>query len=250
MKRSAFLTAEWRYLAMMNYEVEPDILLPYAPPGTELDSWNGKTFVSIVGFLFLHTKILGLSIPFHQNFEEVNLRFYVRRLGKKGWQRGVVFIKEIVPKPLIAAVARIVYNEKYISLPMQHILDLESDRFNSNVSDVSDVSVEYRWSFKKQWNHLGMKTVGGLQPAVPEPGSQEEFITEHYWGYTIQRDGGSIEYRVEHPAWRVWQVSDFSLDGDVAEIYGSEFVDCLNSTPSSAFLAEGSPVIVRKGVRF
>ncbi len=76
-----FLTAEWRHLAMLNYEIDPVILRPFVPSGTELDSWNGKTYVSIVGFLFLKTRVRGLAIPFHQNFEEINLRFYVRRLG-------------------------------------------------------------------------------------------------------------------------------------------------------------------------
>ena len=74
-----FLTAEWRYLAMLNYEIEPAVLAPFVPQGTELDSFDGKTFVSIVAFLFLDTRIGGIPIPFHRNFEEVNLRFYVRR---------------------------------------------------------------------------------------------------------------------------------------------------------------------------
>ena len=79
-----FLTAEWRYLVMLNYQIEPDLLRPFLPQGTELDSWQGQTFVSIVGFNFLNTRLLGLPIPGHINFEELNLRFYVRRKGPEG----------------------------------------------------------------------------------------------------------------------------------------------------------------------
>lgn len=235
-----FLTAEWRYLAMLNYEIDPACLLSYVPNGTELDSWNGKTFISVVGFLFLNTKILGWSIPFHTNFEEINLRFYVRRLGPEGWRRGVVFIKEIVPRAAIATVARWVYNENYVALPMQH-------EVTASLAPPSLV-VDYSWRFKEKWNQLHIRTKGDLQPIVP--GSEEEFITEHYWGYAAQRDGGCMEYQVEHPAWRVWQVGESVLDCDVPELYGDVFVESLQAAPNSAFLAEGSAVVVCKGVKF
>src|SRR5262245_60741200 len=119
-----FLTAEWRHLVMLNYEIDPAALRARVPAGTELDSWNGKTFVSLVGFRVLRTRVLGVPVLFHRSsigkgisrtswgsFEEVNLRFYVRRRAPEGWRRGVVFVKEIVPKAAVAAVARWVYNE-------------------------------------------------------------------------------------------------------------------------------------------
>ena len=117
-----FLTADWRYLALLNYESDPALLQPLVPGGTELDRWNGKTFVSMVGFSFLNTRVLGLAIPLHENFEEINLRFYVRHKAEDGWRRGVVFIKEIVPRAAIAWVARWLYNENYIALPTGHAL--------------------------------------------------------------------------------------------------------------------------------
>jgi len=136
-----FLSAEWRYLAMVNYEIEPAVLMPFVPKGTELDSWNGKTFVSMVGFLFLNTRVVGLSIPFHQNFEEINLRFYVRRKGADGWRRGVVFIKEVVPRVAIAVTARWLYNENYVALPTGN----EILRSPDNSAHVE--SVKYFWPF-------------------------------------------------------------------------------------------------------
>src|SRR5262245_30634025 len=125
MGNQVFLTAEWRYLAMINYQVDPSILQASVPAGTELDQWRGRTFVSLVGFLFLKTRVLGLRIPFHENFEEINLRFYVRRRGAEGWRRGVVFIREIVPRQAIATAARIFYNENYAARRMSHRIEMD-----------------------------------------------------------------------------------------------------------------------------
>ena len=241
MQVGKFLTAEWRYLAMINYEIDPQILLPFVPAGTELDSWNGKTFASMVGFLFLKTRVLGIPIPFHTDFEEVNLRFYVRRKGPEGWRRGVVFIKELVPKIAIAVVARGVYNEKYEALPMRHTLE------QSTATSEPYIMAEYDWQVNDNWNYLRVKSTGPVQPITN--GSEEEFIAEHYWGYSSQPYNGCVEYQVEHPRWRVWQVSESELLCDVSTLYGPQFTESLGAKPSSAFLAEGSSIAVRQGVR-
>jgi len=236
-----FLTAEWRHLVMLNYEVDPKILAPFVPPGTELDFWNGKAYVSVVGFLFQKTSVLGIPIPFHRNFEEVNLRFYVRRKTGNSWRRAVVFIKELVPRKAIAFVARTLYNENYVALPMSHQIEMVSDQSEEIKS------AAYFWRFRGSENYLKLFTRGMAQPLVE--GSEQEFITEHYWGYSVQRDGSTMEYRVEHPRWRVWDTQTAELHCDVAALYGKEFCDVLNQPPSSAFLTEGSKIKVYKGVR-
>ena len=238
--RARFLTADWRYLAILNYEMDPAPLRRWVPHGTELDTWNGKTFVSMVGFLFLNTKVRGVPVPFHRNFEEVNLRFYVRRKGDDGWRRGVVFVKEIVPRWAIAAVARLCYGERYAAMPMRHELELADGTIRESGR------ARYEWRHRGEWNHLTVRASG--QPARPQPGSAEEFITEHYWGYAAQRDGGAVEYRVEHPQWRVWQAAEAGLHCDAHALYGAEFHEPLSGQPGSAFLAEGSAVTVRQGV--
>jgi uncharacterized protein YqjF (DUF2071 family) len=241
LEQGKFLTADWRYLAMLNYEIDPGVLLPYVPPGTELDSWGNKTLVSMVGFLFLNTRIFGVPIPFHTNFEEVNLRFYVRRQSPEGYRRGVVFIKEIVPKIAIAKIARAIYNENYIAIPMRHSVQQPDSEAETSLL------VEYGWRFDESWNSLRVEAQGQAQPIPAD--SEEEFITEHYWGYSLQKDNGCVEYQVEHPRWRVWRVNDCALECDVAALYGQPFVEYLQARPSSAFLAEGSSVLVRHGAR-
>lgn len=238
---SVFLTARWRFLAMMNYEIDPMLLLPHVPNGTELDDWNGRTFVSMVGFLFLDTKVLGVPIPFHRDFEEVNLRFYVRRQEGKELRRGVVFIKEIVPKIAIATTARLTFNENYVAMPMRHRVDHDGELLRAGGT------VRYEWEHGNRWNMMTVTTRG--EAALPKPGSQEEFITEHYWGYTAQRDGGTMEYRVEHPQWPVWRAESSLLDCDAAELYGSAFADVLRGQPSSVFVADGSDITVFAGKR-
>jgi uncharacterized protein YqjF (DUF2071 family) len=230
-----FLTAAWRTLVMLNYAVDPAVLRARVPRGTELDAWNGTTFLSVVGFLFRDTLVLGVPIPFHRHFEEVNLRFYVGRRGPEGWRRGVCFVKEIVPRAAIATVARVVYNEPYVALPMRHRVDLAAG------------VAEYGWRHDGRWSSLRASFSGAPRPLAA--GSEAEFITEHYWGYTAQRDGGTVEYRVEHPSWNVWDATDASLDCDVAAFYDPEFAEALSAQPTSAFVADGSSITVRRGRR-
>ncbi len=233
-----FLTAEWRYLAMLNYEVDASLLLQYVPAGTELDRWNGKVFVSLVGFRFLKTRVLGLTIPFHANFDEVNLRFYVRRQADDEIRRGVVFIREIVPRRAIAFVARTIYHENYIALPMSHEIRTSGD---------NTLTVAYRWRASGSWSWINVDTQG--EPELAQDGSHEQFITEHYWGYATQSDGGCVEYRVTHPAWRVWRAHRAELEGNVEELYGRNIAAALRGVPASALLADGSDVTVMRGRR-
>jgi len=223
-------------LAMLNYEVDPGLLLPFVPAGLEIDRWNGKVFASLVGFRFLRTRVFGLAFPFHRNFVEVNLRFYVRRIEGGEVRRGVVFVKEIVPRWAIAALARTVYNERYVSLPMQHKIEARAE---------SGFSVEYGWRTRAGWNHIRLTTDGN--PGLAAEGSEEQFITEHYWGYAAQPGGGCLEYHVSRPSWRVWNSRDAKLEGDLSEIYGQEFAEVLRRRPTSALLAEGSDVVVHRG---
>jgi uncharacterized protein YqjF (DUF2071 family) len=235
-----FLTAEWRNLLMLNYEVDPELLQPFVPVGTELDSWNGHTFVSMVGFMFLDTKIMGVPIPFHRDFEEVNLRFYVRRKAGDEWRRGVVFVREIVPKPAVAFVARFFYDEKYVSLPMQHhVAGAPDDQLHS---------LRYDWQRgdEKYAIHAAADTPA---EAVVE-GSEEEFITQHYWGYTRMKDGGTVEYQVEHEPWRrIWRCQPGSFAGNPQDFYTERFASGLRRTPSSSFAVDGSLVTVHRGMR-
>ena len=237
---SVFLTAEWNFLAMLNYAVAPEVLAPFVPAGTELDVWQGKHLVSLVGFLFQKTRVRGIPIPFHRNFEEVNLRFYVRRKVDGEWRRGVVFIKELVPRFAIAWVARTFYNENYAALRMSHDIEKAADA-SENIK-----SVRYGWRFGGEENFLKLSVRG--RPVPLREGTEEEFITEHYWGYAAQRDGSTVEYHVDHPRWRVWETAGAARRGDVAGLYGEQFGNCLER-PVSAFLAEGSAVKVFTGTR-
>ena len=235
-----FLTAEWRNLVLLNYAVQPSVLRSYVPAGTELDLWNGITFVSLVGFLFANTRLLRVSVPGHRNFEEVNLRFYVRRNVDGEVRRAVTFIREIVPRAAIAFVAARAYNEPYVALPMRH-------EYGDVAQNGAPSTVEYGWRCSNRWTNMSVRPVGSGVPAVA--GSQEEFITEHYWGYTRQRDGSTFEYRVMHAPWRIWHVDDAQLTGDLAPLYGAEFARILSGAPVSAFLADGSPVTVHAPTR-
>lgn len=231
---STFLQAHWRRLAMANYSIDKDLLLPYLPAKTELDLWNDTCYVSLVGFRFLDTRLKGIPVPFHTRFEEVNLRFYVRHLSKDGWKRGVVFIKEIAPKPVITFVANTFYGENYETMPMRHTWKTKGER----------MSTEYWWK-KKRWNSFSIATEATLQQI--RPGSEEEFITEHYWGYTKLKNGGTAQYEVTHPKWDVYPVREYHIDVDFGDVYGKSFDFLTKEKPVSVLLAEGSPIKVMSG---
>jgi uncharacterized protein YqjF (DUF2071 family) len=230
--RPVFLTAEWRWLLLLNYDLDPRLLADRVPAGTELDAWNGRHAVSLVGFRFLRTRVLGIAIPFHRDFEEVNLRFYVRRRVGTGWRRGVVFVRELVPRLALAAVARGVYGEPYSAVPMRHAIDPEAGH------------VAYSWRWEGVWCSLAAEAPG--EPALPSPGSDAEFITEHFWGYTRTRSGKTREYGVEHPPWPVRMAERVRTSGPWADLYGPELGQVLEGTPRSTFVAEGSPIVVRR----
>ena len=235
-RAQVFLSAEWRDLVMLNYEIDPRLLSNHVPSGTVLDSFLGKTYVSLVGFRFCHTKLFGaITVPFHSDFDEVNLRFYVRRQEGTEERRGVVFIAEIVPRQAVARLARLVYGENYACLPMKHHLCTEGLRR----------TVEYQWRVNNQW--CKMTAQASSVAALPSEGSLEQFITEHYWGYSTQRGGRSLEYHVSHVPWQVWSSTKTCFEGDTSSFYGHELGEILQCRPDSAFIADGSPVVVFKG---
>lgn len=227
-----FLTAEWKNLVMLNYAVDPALLRPFVPRGVELDFCGDKTYLSLVGFEFNRTRLLGRAVPFHQSFEEVNLRFYVRRESK----RGVVFIKELVPKRAVATIARLAYNENYSCVPMSHRLDA--------LNDGGEIAAEYAWDRGANRCVMRIETEG--EAFLPVDGSLNQFIAEHYWGYAAQPGGGCLEYEVQHPPWPILSARNASFSGEAAHQYGAKFAQVLAGKPDSAVFAEGSPVTVFK----
>lgn len=228
-----FLTAAWRNLLMVNFEADPAVLQPLVPYHTELDTWNNTLYVSLVGFLFQNTRVMGLSLPFHRDFEEVNLRFYVRYKEDGIWKRGVVFVKEIVPKRMITFVANTIYKEKYATHPMRHRWGHTADNL---------LEVNYEWKVNQEWNYL--KATAEKEALPIPPGSEAEFITDHYWGYTQMAAARTGEYQVTHPQWRTHRITDYSYHCDTAALYGPAFVPMLQQQPVSALLAEGSAISV------
>lgn len=235
---STFLTAEWRKLIMAQYEVDPATLAPWLPSGLELDLFQGRCYVSLVGFLFDRVRVKGISIPLHTSFEEVNLRFYVMRTEPDGSRkRGVVFIREFVPRVAVALVANLLYDEPYVKVDMSHSIH----------STPHALFVGYRWGHSRNWQRMTVETLPDA--VLMEPGSEEEFITEHYWGYTKHGSGPTSEYGVHHPRWTVYPIQKFEIEADFDALYGPAFASLTGQQPASVFLAEGSEVRVSSGKR-
>jgi len=237
MSNHAFLTGHWLNLVMLNYEADPALLDRLAPRGTEPDLWNGKAYASLVGFEFRAARLHGWYIPFHQNFEELNLRYYVRHRTAEGWRRGVVFVKQFAPRPAVALVARWCYNQNFHAVRMRREIQ--------RASPDAPPEVAYYLRHNRQWATVRATGVGTA--ARPGRETLDEFIVEHYWAYCGQRDGSTLEYKVEHPPWRVWQAINGEFTGDVAQLYGESWMGILGAPPVSALIAEGSAVGTYKG---
>ncbi|WP_432413030.1 YqjF family protein [Rasiella sp. SM2506] len=228
----SFLTAEWRRLALANYKVDPAILEPYLPYKTELDIYNGICYASLVGFMFKNVRVLGLKIPGHVHFEEVNLRFYVRCKEAGEWKRGVVFVKEIVPKHAISFVANTVYNEVYETRKMNHIWEEKAN----------ELLTTYNWKNKKDWFSFSV-TSDTIAKPIPLD-SETEFITEHYWGYNKTGKHTTTEYQVTHPKWNAYDIKSYKIKADFAREYGENFRFLNDAEPISVMLAEGSSITI------
>lgn len=234
---NTFLTATWRRLAMLNWAVPAETLEPYLPAGTELDFDQGECYISLVGFMFLNTRVMGVKIPSHVNFEEINLRFYVKRKASDTEiRRGVVFIRELVPKPAIAWIARVIYAEKYYRRAMQH-----------RWLDGQAGSTAYSWKPPSGSGWLEFSLQHSETPHAIPPGSHAEFITEHYWGYARLHAKQTVEYEVRHPKWQVYEVNNFSIQGDFVREYGAVLGNFMKAEPRSVLLAEGSEITVQRG---
>ena len=223
-----FLRAEWRDLVLLSFEASPALFEPFLPRGVDLDDWRGRTFFSLIGFRFLESRLLGVPIPCHGNFPEVNLRFYVRRRTPEDVRRGVVFLREMVPRHAVATLARRLYGENYVRVPMTQVVE-------------PGCSAKYSWKTAGHQNWISARTV--LSPAVPAPDSLETFIVDHHWGYTRTPDGGCVEYQVERPPWRVYPVESFEMRVD------GELPLPIPAAPDSVIFAEGSEVAVSFGRR-
>ncbi|HKP67767.1 MAG TPA: DUF2071 domain-containing protein [Pyrinomonadaceae bacterium] len=238
-----FLTAEWRDLIMANYEVDPALLASRVPHGTELDLQDGRCFVSLVGFMFLNTRVLGIPIPYHVNFEEVNLRFYVKRDTGTELRRGVVFVKEIVPRRAITFVARTLFGEPYETAIMRSFND--PGKVCYRFRTVPNI---HTTKFKNIMRER-IKVTRGDRLGIPAEGSHEEFIIEHYWGYTKRGSTSTDEYKVEHPKWELYATRHPKIEVKFWQWYGKEFKFLRDAEPYSILLAKGSPISVYFGER-
>lgn len=228
-----FLSAHWENLIMANYAVSPDLLKPYLPNGVELDFYKNKTYVSLVGFMFKNTRLFNIPVPVLGTFEEINLRFYVKRVEGNTVKRGVVFINETVPYKMVAWVANKLYKEHYIAVQTKNKIEITNH----------SKSIKYQWKINNEWNHITANTTIKNEPMLPD--SIEEFIFEHYYGYTKVSNLISQEYKVNHPSWQVNKVLDYSIQCNFKTMYGIAFSSLTNQQPDSVIVAKGSPVTVK-----
>lgn len=224
---SVFLTAEWRNLILVSYQVPDNALQKYLPDNLHLDKLNGSAFVSLVAFDFINTKVKGMKMFFHLNFPEINLRFYVN----DGRRRGVMFIREFVPKPVVVLGANLFFNENYSAAKMK-----------SEIILGSTLKAKHEITYKGNYNSIEVETVN--KSFMPDENSTEHFFKEHEWGFVKSRSGQTNAYKVEHPFWQVYPIKKFNINVDFGKLYGQQFSFLNKQEPFNVTFAEGSVIKV------
>jgi uncharacterized protein len=227
---SIFLKADWENIIMANYEIDPKFLTPFLPKGVEIDLFNNKTYISLVGFMFKNTQLFKMPIPWFGTFEEINLRFYVVRKEGNEIKRGVVFINETIPYPIVAWVANKLYNEHYTVVPTRHDIKTESN----------NQKIRFEWLLAKKWNSIYVESSTEFNTMKVD--SLEKFIYEHYYGYTKINEETTEEYKLQHPSWKTHDVKNYAIDCDFEAMYGSAFKVLNKTKPAAVFIAKGSSV--------
>jgi uncharacterized protein YqjF (DUF2071 family) len=216
-------------VCIVSYAVPPELLSRHVPHGLTLETRDGHAFVSLVAFDFDEVRVRGIPIPGYRSFPEVNLRYYVRC----GRDRGVVFIREFVPKRMVAWIAKAVYNEPYEAL-----------RMTSDVHRVSEgLTVEHKFHAAGHTQKVTL-TATRDPPQLPPESSDDHFFKEHEWGFGVDRRGRLLRYRVAHPPWLTYRLAWHDVKVDWKRVYGAEWGVLKHAKPCSVVLAEGSPITV------
>lgn len=229
-----FLFAQWRDLIIASYGVDPGLLERRLPDGLQLDLFEGQAVFSLVGFMFLDTRVLGVAWPGYRNFPEINLRFYVRE--QNGDRRGVVFVRELVRSRIVAQIARRLYNEPYVRA-----------KINSEIGQGETRRVRY--DFASNGGQGMMRVESAIDEVIPGEDSTEHWFKEHQWGYGSTRRGATLRYEVQHPHWGCHLVHTHDIDVDWGSIYGEEWTHMREAEPLSVVHAEGSGIQVFGAVR-
>ena len=223
------MTCEWRNLLFVNYQVPAEILEPYLPPHAELDYFNGKCYVSLIGFQFKNVTAAGIPVPFHTDFEEINLRFYVKRHVGDKWRSGVVFLREIVDRPALSVLANTLFNENYQTAPTTQMV----------IKGDLDLQAKYSWKHQKTDYSIWVQAEN-IPTTVAEK-SEDEFLIHRLWGYGQQDDETTVEYNINHPRWSIFPIKNYEVSVDFLQ-FGTPFSILNDKKPQSVLLADGSEI--------
>ena len=197
-------------------------------PGVEPDRWNGKTHASLVALEMRDVRVRGWRIPGFTAHPQVNFRVYARHRAHPA----VVFVRELVPSRIIAAIGRLRYGEPF-----------QTARISTRVMEgTADLTVEYRFGPGAARYRVGV--LAARDGAIPAATTFEHYLKERTHGCRTDRQGRVGTFRVEHPRWAVRKVMSVDYAVDFAALYGPQW-DVLNhSRPVSTILAVGSNVSV------
>ena len=114
----------------------------------------------------------------------------MKRLNGTELKRGVVFISEVVPHKIVSFLANKLYKEHYSTAKMASSILVENEI----------KQIKYTWQSQSQMYSIDTSFFDKQDDI--EPNSLEEFIYEHYYGFTKVSARETWEYKVNHPRWQ------------------------------------------------
>ena len=235
--QKVLMTARFSEVVAVNFQIDPKVLAPRIPKGLELDFYKGETYVSLVAMMLRDVRVWGIPIHIATGFEELNMRFYVRRKDGDGYQRGACFIKDYVSSGAAAWILGSLFKADFHKIKMKH----DNTGFADDGESVP--SVDYRWKVGDHWNRLRIKARSKVQKTGSD--TKVGFILNHNNEYS-SRKGKTLEYRATHPTWTVWDAAQANFTCDVKTLFGQEFEKPLSKRPASVFVASGSDFTIYK----
>ncbi len=195
------LVADWNYMFVRSFLVEPKLLQDKLNPLLDLTLFNGKALVQIVGRAIENTKIKGLAIS-PIKFFDFNLQVKVKKDEKDGF----ILVKQIVPKYCVANFISRLFYAKAETLPMEEKKIIENDKM------IIQQSI---------WKDKELSEIQIVAEANPTPiespfgNSRNKFV--------FSEENGFQEFSIETEHWNSFNIEKSTFNLNHEKLYGKEW---------------------------
>jgi uncharacterized protein len=204
----------WDKILFLHWAVAPEAVRPLVPGRLELDTYEGRAYVSMTPFTVRGARLRALpAVPGFSQFHELNVRTYVHREGR---DPAVWFFSLDAASPLAAAFARL-----SVRLPYCYARISRGTDGNRMTYESTRLFPPQAASFSASWSF-------GRASAAAEPGTLGHFLVERYLLFSRALASKLIRLQVHHPPWQLHEVESLVVQETLAKGDG---LGALEGTP-------------------